>query len=263
VSFLVVAGFAFPVAAESFKRPARERIGALERMNDGSLSDTRRDKKRKLEFSLTPMTWAGALEAYEGLLDGDGHVWAFGATFGLYSYAGLGPNAGYVGITTGAGGKFSQKMTVGATTGTITFNPNLPSTRWTIMVWRFESGAWHHYVIDSTGAYWRDGVATSAPAWLSVPGDGTFTISNVTGAAVDYSDLVALPFIMPASWVATMYASTRAFSPLPKLEVYGTPLLGSAAAAPVMMMGEVGDADFVPSGTDKTVQKLSATLREV
>lgn len=263
--FLNVNGFAVPVALDSLKRPAAEELGTRERMLDGSLYSHRSAKKRRLECELPPMTEAEALEAYEGLLRGDGHVWSFDAS--LYSSKGLGPNAGYAASQSGSGGKYSGKLTLNATNGTIAFPAQL-GARWTVMVWRHEGGAWRHYVIRSDGAKWVNGVRNdiASTSWLSMAG-GAVTLTNTAGAAQDYDDLVALPFLVAQTWPAIVAASSRPFPPLPRLEVYGDALLGSSASAPVTMMGEVGEATYVPAriggAFDRTIQRLSVTLREV
>lgn len=262
--FLTVNGIELPVSTDN-ARFSREEIGARERAFDGSLRSHRRATKRRIDLAIPVGADADTMHAYEGLLRGDGHVWGFETGFGLYSYKGLGPSAGFMGATqSGTGGKYGGKLTLAATTGTITFATGLPG-KWSVMVWRFEGAAWVHYVVRSDGAKWVDGVRNDAAStgWLSAS-SGAVTLANSLATAFDYDDLVAVPYLVPVDWPAIVSASARAYSQLPRLECHGDGLPDSSASAPVQMMGEPSEATFAPVAvTGGWGRDLPVVLREV
>lgn len=325
MAFLTANGFDLPVAHDSARRAAPEEIGSDERMADGSLYSHRRAKKRRLEFELVWMHEAEKLEAYEGLLRGDGHVWSFDSS--LYSSKGLGPSPGYGASRVEVGGKFASYLDVSSS---IQFLAALGS-RWTLLLWkRAQDGStWERFAIRSDGAKWKDGTRNDAlaTAWAAVSGGALTLYQHVQGLTINtwaastayalgqyvqptapngrfyecttagtsgtgepawptstgatitdgtvvwtdrglkngsYDDVVALPYMVPTAW-PPLVSTTRAFPPLPRLEVYGDALLGTSSTAPVTMKGDAEGAEVQrgKSGGASIVQRLSAVLREV
>jgi hypothetical protein len=237
MAFLTINGIEIPVREGTLDETIRE-IGATTPAFDGTMRRTRQAVKHDLEFKTTPLE---ATEAYawDSLIRGLGHHWSFDSS--LYSSKGLGPDAGYVATQSGAGGKFTGRLSVTATTGTITFSNAWSGGAWTYMVWRFESGAWHHYTADSTGRKWLDGVRNDAAVttWASLP-SGTITLANTTGSAVLYDDLVVVPYLLPTTWPPIFGVAAVAFSDLSRLTLAG---------------------DALPEATSRTVQgDASATF---
>lgn len=208
----------------------RRIIGDQAQAVDGTLRLTQQAKKRDFHFASIPLTQAQAF-AWEMFLTGEGHVWSFDST--LYSSKGLGPSAiTDASIMTGSGSKFgSGALFIDLTTGTITFTGALLNTfgarpGYTVMVWRFDDGTdtdFHHYVVRSDGAKWKDGVRNDATStsWLTVSGAN---VTLVAGGAVDpviYSDLVCLPFDVLDDWPPVFGTSTSAYCPTPYLDLAG------------------------------------------
>lgn len=207
------------VAAEGDLGESQRDIGGEALAVDGSTITTRSARKLDLELKSVPLSLADA-QAWRDFIAGEGETWSFDVS--LYGSKGTAPIA-MVGATFSAGSaKFgAAKLSVGATTGTITFPAAVneygsTSKGWTVGVWRFESGAWRHYVVRDDGAKWSNGVRNDATstAWLSVITPNV-TIANSTGAAVFYDDLVILPYRVPLDWPPQWYASAFAFGLLP------------------------------------------------
>lgn len=262
--FLTVNKIAISVANESAQVEEQEHGGARSRAHDGTLRSFVQAFKRAWSVE-TPIETQANLEAIKALARGRGHHWNFDAD--LYSDKGLNGSANTGTTQTAGSAKFGAgKMTVGATTGTITFAANL-GTRWTVMVWRYEGAAWVHYIVTYDGTTtkkWVDGVSNdgASTTWLSVSG-GSATIANTTGAAVHYDDLVLLDYVMPTGWAATWGVLTAAFSALPVLSVDGDLIPNG----PVNCLGSVGNTkpvQAVDAGAWSTkLGTVALTLTEV
>lgn len=191
---------------------------------DGTTSVTRNARKVDTTFKSVPVSVSDA-HAWRSLLSGEGEVWSFDSS--LYGSKGSGPTAS-TNVTQSAGSsKYGAgKLSVGATTGTITYggaaaNPWGKSSEWTVSVWR-NAGSWEHYVVRSDGAKWVDGVRNDAASttWLSVS-SGNVTIANSTGSAVVYDDLVVMPFKCLDDWPAQIFAAGATFGGPPALPLTG------------------------------------------
>lgn len=209
---------------------ARRDIGDQGGAVDGTMRLTQQTRKRDIAFSTIPLTQSDAF-AWESYLSGEGHVWSFDAN--VYSSKGLGPSSSSgATVMTGSGSKFGTgALFINISTGTITFTGALLNTfkatpAWTVGVWRFDDGTdsdFHHYMVRSDGAKWKDGVRNdgTGTAWLTVSG------ANVTltaGGFVDpvlYSDLVCLPFKVLDGWPTVFGTSTAAFGPRPYTDLTG------------------------------------------
>jgi hypothetical protein len=205
----------------------RRDIGIKAPADDGSLVWSR--VKRKRDFSFTSILVLGTeAAAWAGLVSGDGEHWSFDAS--LYGSKGLGPTGTLNAVQIAGTPKFGAGvLRVNATTGTITYaaaiaDPSGGVNKWTVMVWRFEGGVWHHYIVTSAGHKWLDGVRAdgTSTTWLTVNGtSGNVVISNATGAAQDYDDLVCLPYEILDTWGPTFGTAVAAFSELPYLTATG------------------------------------------
>lgn len=212
------------VATAEEPKGERREVGDTAQSTNGALRLTRQALKRNLVLRTVPLTIATAY-AWECLLTGEGEVWSFDSS--LYGSKGTGPSAN-VGCTAPASSpKYGAgRLSVPATTGSISypFASSYGSTAdWTVLVWRSTNGgsSWTHHVIRSDGSKWVNGVTSvAATTWLSVS-SGTATIANTTGSAVEYDDLVVLPFAVPDAWPADVYAAGAAFPPLPYIDITG------------------------------------------
>lgn len=255
--FCVLGGITIPIAAgEATKR--REIIGERTRAFSGELRSSVRARKDSFPMRTIPMAPALA-DAIVALVEGQGHRWAFDEH--LYSDKGLGLFAG-----SGAGAslgttapvpKYGAKRLGLAAAASVTYATALGGA-WTVMVWRWSGSAWVHYAIRSDGAKWI-GVArndAAATPWLQVDGAGNVTI--VAGGAEFYDDLVCLPYLVPAEWVAAWAVRSSAFSPLPRLHLTGD--IGTALVE--------GEAESVPAiraniAGGKLARTVNLTLSEV
>lgn len=208
------------------EKPKGERrdIGDMSPAGDGSMSVTRQTRKRDLKFTTRPLT-GGDAHAWESLLIGEGERWNFDAN--EYGSKGTGPVAGSFSIVASAGKFGAGFLRLPATTGSMTFAAVVTNlfggtADWTVMIWRFETGAWHHYIVRSDTAKWVDGARNDAASttWLTVVG-GNVILANASGSAVDYDDLVCLPFKIVDSWAPVFGTSTSSFSALPYLNATG------------------------------------------
>lgn len=235
-------------------------IGAVSTAVDGTSRVTRSARKLDLSFMSVPLTTAAA-HAWRCFLTGEGEVWSFDAN--LYGSKGTAASAITNAVQSAGAAKFGAgKLSVGATTGSITFlaaiNSWGNSSAWTVGVWRYEGGAWHHYLVRSDGAKWLDGVRDDAATttWMSVS-NGSVTITNTTGSAVLYDDLVVLPFLVPEDWPAQWVAADAAFGLLPFHAATGE-WVTEQATRTVMGLVETSSKMKVADGTR---EKLDVELR--
>lgn len=258
-AFLAINGLTVPIAVNSFDETPRE-IGGMEAAYDGTARLSRQSTKHDCAFEMTPQASADAL-AWESLIRGLGQQWSFLSS--LYGTKGLGPTAGYVATQTATGGKFAGRLTVTATTGAISYAAALGSN-WAAMFWRFESAAWHHHIILSSGTKYLDGVVSVASTSYFAVASGTATITNVTGSDVDYSDLVLLPYLPISTWPATWGIAAAAFSSLPLLNVTGDAVPETTTRS---MLGKVSKSELLPAvvagaSFKANVRRLSVELSE-
>lgn len=217
-SFLTVNGVTLPVAQGSVRETIRD-IGTTETAFDGSMLRQRLATKYDLELETTPAVGATAF-AWQQLLRGEGNHWSFNSTF--YSSKGIGPSS-----TTGCSLVSSPTPAYGAKCLDITGGNSFVVAGYTsggtvtTLLWRYESGAWHHYIIDGNAvSVYRDGSSYggSIAAWFSATG-GNITL---TGAG-DFDDMTVLPFYMPTDWYSGVYTfmSSYAWSDCPRLTLAG------------------------------------------
>jgi hypothetical protein len=233
VSWLAISGLDLSAIAATVSDPKADRrdVGIQAPANDGSMRATRINRKHDLSVVSIPLSGSDAF-AWENLLVGEGHHFAFDAS--LYSSKGLGPSSSSGATQVAGTPKYGAGvLRLAATTGTITYpaaaNSSGGTPSWTVMVWRFETAVWHHYVVTSAGHKWFDGVRAdgTSTTWLSV-GSGNVTIANTGGASQDYDDLVVLPVAVLDAWPPLFFALGAAFSDLPYLTVAGSLVLEAA-----------------------------------
>jgi len=265
MSFLLVTGLELGdlISEPAGVKEGRREIGETSAAYDGTLRKSRQSIKHDLEFETTPMLSATAL-ALESLIRGLGEVWSFDSDF--YGSKGLGPTAGYVATVASPGTpKFGSALSVTATTGSITYAAALGSS-WTAAFWRTADNGvtWVHYIITSAGTKWLNGVSNDAAVttWFAVS-SGSATITNATGSAVFYDDLVLLPYLIVSTWPAVWGVATSAFPLLPKLTISGD-AIPEATSRTVMGEATPSFRKLVVSGSLRTNAKvLSISLAEV
>lgn len=130
------------------------------------------------------------------------------STYWEYSEGGIGPAAGTGGTyaTTTPSPKYGTGyLEVGAgfywTAGTTI------SGAWTVMLWTYESGAWHHYAKTSTSVYYKDGVAFAGPVPFVTVTGGTVRVGDTSSVATQYfDDMLVCFWVASADMVAGVYA---------------------------------------------------------
>lgn len=255
---LVINGIPVSVGAESLSRSVEE-VGERTRAFDGTAVLNRRWTKRVLEFELPVASQVDHL-AWMALLRGEGQVWSFDSN--LYSAKGLPTINALASVgNTSPASKFGGGRLAGggASTGLATkLGP-----AWTVTLWMWSGSVWNHYVVNSLAQKWLNGVRNDATAtgFLSVSASGDVTLTTNF-----YDDVLAFPAVMPTTWAPLLYATGRAFPPLPRLEAYGDVFPGSSSSAPVFVRGEVSSLDYSPAWIGGVwtpmAGTLSVTLRE-
>lgn len=228
-------------------------VGDKRRMYDGSVRQIVRSEKFGADFTTTPMVRDEA-DALDKFLRGHGENFRFPTAGEYYSSKGLAHTA-TVGapVAGGASGKFDKRLTLpsaasvtwtptgkNALTGDFTIacwwlSDDAPSDVWTHILVR-KSGSSYTYYTDGVLADTDDGTPDGTPVWdgkLTVTAGVLKLLGEVTADTVDdaFSDLWALPFAVPTSWIASFAASTIAFPNRPHVNASGDLLNLSAASA--------------------------------
>lgn len=249
MSYLTINGLSVGLALTSVTK-TRDVIGAgVTRAQDGSARNNFNAKKWHLKGKTTPLTQTEAM-LLRALLDGLGDHWSFDTD--LYSDKGI--LAPGVRITSAPTPKYGAGALQLGTGGTFTFTlADSVSDGWTIIVWNYESSAWHHYVgfgvNDSIGGgtWYRDGVAHAAPSWWTTGGNstisGTTLFLDLVNEGTDFiDDLVVIPAQCSAAQAASLYSfcSSNAWpTPFPALKVGG-----DFHSVSLTMLGQPGDGSI-------------------
>lgn len=217
MSWLTVNGIEIPALVDSASESRRE-IGETSPSFNGTMRKSRQSTKRDISFETPPLSGADA-HAWDMLLRGVGEQVSFFDTF--YSSKGLGPSVGYTaelsgGMTYHLGFGFQMLFFDGAKT--ISYAADLGLV-WTVAVWYGPDGDYHHYLVDSDGRKWVDGVRNdgASTTFISVS-SGTCTL---TGNTVFADSLLLLPYLVPTTWPPVLGTATTAFSDLPELFLSG------------------------------------------
>lgn len=270
---LRVNGIEAPVLVDSASHKPNP-FAESERAEDGSMLINRRVIKESYRLTLAHRTPTEAI-AWRRYLMGEGHYWSFDTS--VYSSKGLGPSL----LTGGTIGSSSPAPWLGA--GRLNFalgagnqanfgiSPGVTQTQGvTAMVARnVAGGGWNHYVKDSAGNVWTNGVLTGTASWFNLTTiGGLVNIGADAGNAIAYDELVILPFLIPSDWPAQLYAYQLAgsqHSALAQLKVDGD--LVDANLLTRTVVGSVGDMKLMPATLGGTfyqsVRTVDVELEEV
>lgn len=248
-------GVTIPGEGDAFEETTDD-VGATDtRGVNGALVSSSAGRKRDFSVSTVPVT-AALGEALRALVCGEGHAWPFADS--LWAHAGVGPSSTTGCTQSASGGKYAGKLAI---TSTNRFEVSLAkrmarkggwnptSHGWTVSVWKKlsvgdggDGTTYHHHLATGSVAVVRGASANPAGVtqyrggvvgafamgnWLSVSAAGVVAVHAYTnagaGAAYDWSDLVVLPFQVPAAWTPDLYTwlSARAWSRLPRVELAG------------------------------------------
>lgn len=283
MAHLTINGVAFSVFWKSGNR-AHEEQGSFDRMLDGTLVTTRTVDKRKWEIA-SPMFTRAEADAWEGLLLGRGDTWKFSDASGgsNHGYS----SKGYAPATSGtvtfnvASGYYSgsKKVQIGASSyarWTLTGDDSLiagglnPKGDYTLVGWVWNGSSWDHWItqrLDGAATVWyKNGAPDSSQAFWSVDSTGYVQLGDGTNAK-DFSDFTALPFAVPTSWMASIYAfqqsggNNRPFPKLPRLEAMGD--LVSNPTTPLIVRALGVHATVAPHAADTAGKAIEFTMAEV
>lgn len=270
MSTLVINGIVAPLHEGDLKSQP-EQVGESGRAASGTWRNHRRMVKLAWDLTLRHMTFVEAA-AWASVIRGEHHTFSFDSS--LYSSKGQAPTAGYTATLAGSGAKYGADCLRVPNATTISWPLGLGGNRagdpasWTVMVWRKESGTWHHYVVNSSGQKWLDGVRADATSttFIAVGSAGEVTLTGVTGLT-DFDDLVTFPVPLPTTWPPLLYAVGQAYPLSPRLEAYGDAIVGTSLSVPLYVQGDSnglthrGRARF--AGTlDRLAATVQATIRE-
>ena len=177
----------------------------------GEMIRLRRYIKQKWSIKAGPLTASQKADLF-GLALGQCDHWSFdeSGTDWQWSEGGIGLLSGTATYATATPSpKYGAGYIDVGTSNLPTFDARIAGA-WTLLAWRYESGAWHHHAITSTGDYYEDGAVTgSAPVGLAVT-SGSVRLGS-TLSTQQWDDLVLLRWAASAELVAAVYAAGAAF----------------------------------------------------
>jgi hypothetical protein len=214
-SFLTINGIDVPILVEG-SEATPQLIMDSARAEDQSLIENVEAEKLYLKHKLVPQTRANGF-AYRQLIHGAGHYWSFddtaggGGTAGLYSSKGLGPTGSIAGVSLAgaAPAPWLGAGRVAITTGNslvYTLGPGLVAI--TVMVaLNVNSAGWNHIIKDDGGTVFTNGALAGAAATVGINlATGVVTLSTAGGVTYQYDELIILPYRLPSTWPAQIYA---------------------------------------------------------
>jgi hypothetical protein len=290
-------GVPWPQKADSVEESPDE-VGEVDtRSLGGTGLSTRIARKRKWQSSSVIHT-ASEGEAWRRLVEGEGQCWPFtGAGGAAISTKGLGPSSGTF-TTAATGGVLSTGRVTPASGLSVGFDlarrlsvPGgwLATKGWTLLLWKKISVAdggdgtayFHHLITGAVGvtrgatanpagvSTWRNGVLGSYGVgnWIAVGSTTSlwgYSNANVA-AAYDYSNVVVLPFVVPTSWVASLYAfhAANAWPALPRVRLGGDVVEDVGGVDILGRVTRLQQRAVVLAGTQRTnARVLDLELRE-
>jgi hypothetical protein len=248
-AFLRINGITASVADGSAKR-GRKPIGEVgEAVSGAGYKDVRTYKGR----------WSGALVlaaaadalAWERLLCGDHDTWSFEGTAGVYSAKGVPLVLGGSVALSSAQYRFGSWSVAIPSTKTVEIDYGTqppwwdPSVSpWTVGWWQREGSTWFHYLECSDGTRYRNGASSGHTAfWTSSSPKLSYMQSS--GGTYYLDDLVVLPFVVPVTWPAEMYAFAAALPDAPRLRADGLLIDNNRAGGATVFGGVDGEAPLV------------------
>lgn len=279
MSWLTVNGIDFTKYIAAIGDPVqgdRREIGDTAQSAVGFSRITRQSRKYDLTMRTVPLSGSDA-NVIEQFVCGIGQGWNFegNPTRGLYSSKGLGPEAGYSASIVSSGGGATPRfddcvLRLAASSGGATYHalPTMVGTSvptWTFMIWRFEPvSTWHHYLVRSDGAKWKDGVrddSIDTSAWLFTDNPGYINLLNTDGSPQDYDEMLIYPFVVLNEWVPAFAAGTaRAF--LPYVSLQGDLIRELPADLKRSALGTCTDVVFKSSTLGDDTRTLAITLKQ-
>lgn len=258
--YLTLSGVTVPVAVDSVSMSYEDVGGEQERSPSGELTGGPLVSKREWRMTTTPLP-VSEVDAWVGLIEGKGHTFPFDVD--LYSTRGRGNSSG-TGVLDTVTKKYGAASLEVANLTSITWALGLGTT-WTVVAWTNDQGGggWKHRVLRSDAVEWVNGALLALNVGEISVSSGSLVFEGVDGTDWLFDDTVALPYEVPASWPAAMYAhhSASAWSALPRVTAGG-----SFATASVTVRGKVTGSKVIRcrlGGALTSGYLLDFTLREV
>jgi hypothetical protein len=253
--FLNVCGLVLTCKADKFAKTHEPIGGHDSRAADATLRINYQALKWKLKGTTIPLTYDVALFA-QAILDGDGDHLPYDVDTTTDKGNAPSATAGAPAISAVQSKYGGNALLIHNTVGelvTYTFAPF--GEGFTFLIWRYESAAWHWYLVTqllSGGVVqvYRDGVFFTSgivPAWMVITfATGVLTLQRIAadGTAVYYDDVVMLNAFCPSSLVAALYAFHNAQAwptPFPMLNC-----AGDFHPVALTMGGKPGDSELIP-----------------
>jgi hypothetical protein len=270
MSFCRINGIVLPVMLnEANEEPLL--VEDAVRMEDASLFVDRRAEKGKWTVSMSPQ-FAAYAAAFRKLLHGDGHYWSFDTS--LYSSKGLGPSA-----TAGsfAIGSTAPPPWLGAgrlrvqDTGFVRFTALSATSPWTASFARdVGNNVWIHYIINSAGQKWVDGVRNDAASttFFSVTA-GVVELTSDLGDLTSWDELIVYPFAFPTDWPPQLYAfqnpasGNKQVGALRQLKLDGDVVDDATVRTIIARVSGSSVVHAKASGAKAPVRKLEVEMEEV
>jgi len=217
MSFLRVNGIVAPVSIDGASEEP-QLVEDTQRSEGATLIVDRRAEKGKWSVDLVLQQTNGASPTLGGgsqaqfwrkFLHGEGQYASFDAS--LYTSKGLAPSTATA-TTQVAGGAWlgAGRAQQTAATGVLAYVALPPGSvfGWTVMVARKTGlGSFQHFLTNSLGDTYIDGVLTGSTPWLSVnTSSGTVTLTSDAVDTTHLDELAIYPFVFPGSWPAQIYA---------------------------------------------------------
>lgn len=219
--FLTVNGVTCPVLLNTLEHGEPELVGSRERSADGTLVESVIATKRLASFKTTPLVQADA-NTWEKFVTGAGERWDFASSY--YGSRGSKPaSTSGLGLGSSPAPKHGTYFLTISSTYYFTINGIYTSggTLCTLL-WKYESGAWHHYAIDGNAVtVYRDGAVygSSISSWFSA------TSGNVAfgPGSIDIDDVVILPYYVNPTWYPAIYTwhNANPWPALPQVKLGG------------------------------------------
>lgn len=225
--FFTIHGMEVPVADKSWK--ADPLIVGERRARSVGAARIRTQIARKYRYTgKTPFLDPADAAWIVDLLNGEGDSWSFESN--IYSAKGL-LWSGTVPVRQNTNVKFGTWAGEAASGTTSTFSPGYAGLDKTVLFWRRPgAGAFDHYALTRTSGgtltEYKNGVVgayTTSNFFTFTDSTCSFLGKNDAGTntTIQFDDVVVLPFLMPATNIATLAAQTAAWAPLPYLRVTG------------------------------------------
>ena len=222
----------------------------------------RRYIKQKWALKVGPLTAAQKADLF-GLVTGQCDHWSFDATGSDWQWS-----EGGIGLLSGSATrqtiapvpKYGSAYIETPTSNQPTFDARITGA-WTLLAWRYDSVAWHHYAVTSAGVYYKDGVVSTSFFGLAVT-SGSVVVGTI--ATQQWDDLVLLRWACSDELVAAIYAAGVAFR---GPDQWATGDLLEASSGGLIVTFDPPTSEYQPhiaAGESQLYgQRVALTMREV